>query len=79
MDLTFARELIEYWPLDRLKPYVRNVKQHGPDIWPAALVPSYSVSSAGTMRPSPILSPASIELVGITADDQAADAAQRTR
>ena len=31
MTLSFAPERIETWPLERLKPYVRNAKTHGPD------------------------------------------------
>jgi len=31
MTLSFAPDAIEHWPLDRLKPYVRNAKMHGPD------------------------------------------------
>jgi DNA modification methylase len=31
MTLSFAPERIETWPLERLKPYARNAKAHGPD------------------------------------------------
>lgn len=31
MTLSFAPDAIEQWPLDRLKPYVRNAKMHGAD------------------------------------------------
>jgi ParB-like chromosome segregation protein Spo0J len=31
MTLSFAPERIEQWPLERLKPYVRNAKTHGDD------------------------------------------------
>ncbi len=31
MTLSFAPDAIEHWPLDRLKPYVRNAKMHGAD------------------------------------------------
>ena len=31
MTLGFAPETIETWPLDRLQPYARNAKTHGPD------------------------------------------------
>ena len=31
MTLSFAPDAIEYWPLDRLKPYARNAKMHGAD------------------------------------------------
>ena len=31
MTLSFAPEAIETWPLDRLRPYARNAKTHGPD------------------------------------------------
>jgi DNA modification methylase len=31
MTLSFAPERIEQWPLERLKPYVRNAKTHGSD------------------------------------------------
>jgi DNA modification methylase len=31
MTLSFAPERIETWPLERLKPYVRNAKTHGTD------------------------------------------------
>jgi len=31
MMLSFAPETIETWPLDRLRPYARNAKTHGPD------------------------------------------------
>jgi len=31
MTLSFAPERIETWPLERLKPYVRNAKTHGED------------------------------------------------
>jgi len=31
MTLSFAPEAIETWPLDRLRPYARNAKKHGPD------------------------------------------------
>jgi len=31
MTLSFAPDAIEQWPLDRLKPYVRNAKKHGAD------------------------------------------------
>ena len=31
MTLSFAPERIETWPLERLKPYVRNAKTHGAD------------------------------------------------
>ena len=31
MTLSFAPERIEQWPLERLKPYARNAKTHGPD------------------------------------------------
>jgi len=31
MTLGFAPEAIEQWPLDRLRPYVRNAKTHGAD------------------------------------------------
>jgi len=31
MTLSFAPEAIETWPLDRLRPYTRNAKTHGPD------------------------------------------------
>ncbi len=31
MDLTFAPRQIEFWPIERLRPYARNAKMHGPD------------------------------------------------
>ena len=31
MTLSFAPDAIEHWPLERLKPYVRNAKMHGAD------------------------------------------------
>jgi len=31
MTLSFAPDVIEQWPLDRLKPYARNAKMHGPE------------------------------------------------
>jgi len=31
MDLVFAPSQIETWPIDRLRPYVRNAKIHGTD------------------------------------------------
>ena len=31
MTFSFAPEAIETWPLDRLRPYARNAKTHGPD------------------------------------------------
>ena len=31
MTLSFAPDAIEQWPLDRLKPYAKNAKMHGPD------------------------------------------------
>src|SRR5690625_3082150 len=31
MTLSFAPEQIESWPLERLQPYARNAKIHGPD------------------------------------------------
>ena len=31
MTLSFAPDVIEQWPLDRLKPYARNAKMHGAD------------------------------------------------
>jgi hypothetical protein len=31
MDLVFAPRQIETWPIDRLRPYARNAKQHGDD------------------------------------------------
>jgi DNA modification methylase len=31
MNLSFAPERIELWPLERLKPYARNAKTHGDD------------------------------------------------
>jgi DNA modification methylase len=31
MTLSFAPDAIETWPLDRLRPYARNAKTHGPD------------------------------------------------
>jgi ParB-like chromosome segregation protein Spo0J len=31
MDLVFAPSQIEIWPIDRLRPYVRNAKIHGTD------------------------------------------------
>jgi len=31
MTLSFAPEAVETWPLDRLRPYARNAKTHGPD------------------------------------------------
>ena len=31
MDLVFAPSQIETWPIDRLRPYVRNAKVHGDD------------------------------------------------
>ena len=31
MNLSFAPDVIEQWPLDRLKPYARNAKMHGVD------------------------------------------------
>ena len=31
MDLVFAPSQIETWPIDRLRPYVRNAKMHGDD------------------------------------------------
>jgi DNA modification methylase len=29
MDLTFAPDKVAHWPLERLRPYARNAKQHG--------------------------------------------------
>ncbi|PZO63630.1 MAG: DNA methylase [Paracoccus denitrificans] len=31
MDLTFAPRQIEFWPIERLRPYARNAKMHGAD------------------------------------------------
>ena len=31
MDLAFAPRQIEFWPIERLRPYARNAKMHGPD------------------------------------------------
>ncbi|PKP62307.1 MAG: DNA methylase, partial [Alphaproteobacteria bacterium HGW-Alphaproteobacteria-8] len=31
MDLTFAPDQVAHWPLERLRPYARNAKQHGPE------------------------------------------------
>ena len=31
MDLTFAPRQIEFWPIERLRPYARNAKMHGSD------------------------------------------------
>ncbi|WP_211276794.1 ParB/Srx family N-terminal domain-containing protein [Erythrobacter tepidarius] len=31
MTLAFAPDRIETWPLERLRPYAQNAKQHGPD------------------------------------------------
>ncbi len=31
MTLSFAPDAIETWPLDRLRPYARNAKTHGPE------------------------------------------------
>ncbi len=31
MNLSFAPDAIEQWPLDRLKPYAKNAKMHGPE------------------------------------------------
>jgi DNA modification methylase len=31
MDLVFAPSEIEAWPIERLRPYARNAKMHGPD------------------------------------------------
>jgi ParB-like nuclease family protein len=31
MTLSFAPDAIEQWPLERLKPYAKNAKMHGPD------------------------------------------------
>lgn len=31
MDLAFAPRQIEFWPIERLRPYARNAKVHGPD------------------------------------------------
>jgi hypothetical protein len=31
MDLTFAPRQIEFWPIERLRPYARNAKMHAPD------------------------------------------------
>ncbi len=31
MELTFAPRQIEFWPIERLRPYARNAKMHGPD------------------------------------------------
>ncbi|MEZ5726337.1 MAG: site-specific DNA-methyltransferase [Paracoccaceae bacterium] len=31
MDLTFAPRQIEFWPIERLRPYARNAKMHEPD------------------------------------------------
>ncbi|MCX7864855.1 MAG: ParB/Srx family N-terminal domain-containing protein, partial [Novosphingobium sp.] len=31
MTLAFAPDRIETWPLERLRPYARNAKQHGSD------------------------------------------------
>ena len=31
MNLGFAPEKIEQWPLERLGPYAQNAKTHGPD------------------------------------------------
>ena len=31
MDLTFAPRQIEFWPIERLRPYARNAKIHGAD------------------------------------------------
>ena len=31
MNLAFAPERIEMWPLARLQPYAKNAKVHGPD------------------------------------------------
>ena len=31
MTLSFAPDAIERWPLERLKPYAKNAKMHGPD------------------------------------------------
>ncbi len=31
MDLTFAPRQLEFWPIERLRPYARNAKMHGPD------------------------------------------------
>ncbi len=31
MTLSFAPDVIEQWPLDRLKPYAKNAKMHGTD------------------------------------------------
>ncbi|AUH33113.1 site-specific DNA-methyltransferase [Paracoccus tegillarcae] len=31
MDLAFAPRQIEFWPIERLRPYTRNAKMHGPD------------------------------------------------
>ena len=31
MDLVFAPSQIETWPIDRLRPYIRNAKMHVDD------------------------------------------------
>lgn len=31
MNLAFAPRHIEFWPIERLRPYARNAKMHGPD------------------------------------------------
>ena len=31
MDLAFAPRQIEFWPIERLRPYARNAKMHGAD------------------------------------------------
>ena len=31
MDLAFTPRQIEFWPIERLRPYARNAKMHGPD------------------------------------------------
>ena len=31
MNLSFAPDAIEQWPLDRLQPYAKNAKMHGPE------------------------------------------------
>ena len=31
MDLVFTQRQIETWPIERLHPYARNAKIHGPD------------------------------------------------
>ena len=43
MTLSFAPDVIETWTLERLRPYARNAKTHGPDQQPKCAVGAYGM------------------------------------